>query len=639
MIRFRLALLVLLVASTARAGEPDIAKLFPAETLAFAELRDPAAIGPELAAVVKGSALEDSLKFVHERRDKTKNIRDLMATDPFGVLGLLTAPETIGEFRKIRGAAVALTNFNDRNEPDVAFTLLTGDSQALGLVIRAMLTVNPNVRKIGDASGVPVFQLRPSYVQHGPNGQPLPANEKPVEEAVGQPTFAYTPGLFVIGSSRAVVADVIGRYQDSTKKSLADEPAFQAAAGAHRKPGIFWFATPKLLCTKLDAARKNAGNTIDDDLYALLKMVGNAKEIAAASGTLAFRDRGLSLTADLSLEPGSTGPLLALLEGEAGDASSLKFLPTHTALGLSFALPTANRSAAALGFLDAIAKAQGVIGRKPGEAVAEITEKFKVAIADDLLAKTRVATVVLPSRQEVPKGALPLPTLVLHAESAAVATQWADGIRAIVADLSGSAVLPQPSTEFVDGVKVFSLPATNLPWKSPVHFASAGSVFAVGQDRKVVAACVKGTREAPVAPPGRELKGSAAIGVVSLGGLMQMASATTPDANTDGPKLVDDQPPTPADRRTSSGQPIDPELLKQEARSFEEMMNAIGALPPAVGSIRRVQNVVRIEWFAPEIQGPTTTKVIDRFLTWLDRRGAASGRDPGEDRQGFPLPQ
>src|SRR5262249_13553153 len=158
-----------------------------------------------------------------------------------------------------------------------------------------------------------------------------------------------------------------------------------------------------------------------------------------------------------------------------------------SALALSLPLPEKNRSAAVLAFLDAIAKANGALGRLPSQAAAEMAAKFKVLLADELLAHTRTVTIVLPTRQELPKGAMAIPTLILHAESAAVASQWGDGIRAIAADLAGLDALPQPSTEFVDGVKVFSLPAAGLPWKAPLHFASAGSVFVVGLDRKVVA--------------------------------------------------------------------------------------------------------------------------------------------------------
>lgn len=642
----RLAIgLVLLLAAPIRAADvADVARLFPPGTLAYVELYDPAAVAPELAAVVKGSKLEDSLRYIHERRDKTKQMRDLMVPDEFAFLGLLTAPEIAGELGKVRGAAVALTGFNERNEPDIAFAVLTGESHALGLAARAYLTISPRVRKIGVVSGVPVFQIRQAFVQYGQNGQPLPANEKPVEEGFAQATFAYTPGLFVVGSSRAVVGNVIAQFQDSAKKSLADEPVFQAAAAKNRKAGLYWYATPRELCNRIDAANKVNGELIDQDAYAYLKMIADIKAVRSASGTLRFRDKGLAVTADLALEPDAKSPLLAMLDGQASDANSLKFLPGDATLGLSIALPNKDRAAATLGFLDAIAKANGALGRMPGQAASEIGAKFKIAIADELLAKTRTVTIVLPTRQELPQGSLTLPTLVFHTETAAAAGGWADGVRAIAGDLSGASSLPQPSTETVDGVKVYSLPATGLPTKAPVHYASEGTVFVVGLDRKVVAASVKGRASPPSIPPGVDVKSAAAVGLFSPGGLVRMSlSSTKAEAAVEGPKIVDGPEVAPRrigkpQRMASNGQPVDPELIKQEAAAFEEMMTALAAMPPAFGTIRRTPAEVRIEWFFPELQAPPMAKAIDSVVGWLERTVAASGRDMN-DRQPILLPQ
>ena len=631
---------LLLITSFAKAEVPDIARLFPPGTLAYAELHDPASLGPELAAIVKGSGLEDSLRLVHERRDKTKNMRDLLAPDDLAILSLFASPEIVGEFRKLRGAAVAVTGFNERQQPDIVAVLLTGESQGLGLAMRAYLTVDPAVRKIGVASGVPIFQIHEAEVQNGPNGQPLPANEKPVTEGFHQPTFAYTPGVIVVGSNRADVADVIARFQDSTKKSLADEPLFQASAAKNRKPGLFWFTLPGDYCEKIDAINKQTGDLIDDDRYAMLKLVANVKAIRTASGGLRFRDKGLSLTADMAFEAGATSPLLAMLEGEGNDATALKHLPADAASAILLTLPAEKRAEAVLGFLDAIARANGALGRRPSQAAAEIAAKFKIDLAKDLLAKTRSITLVLPSRQELPKGAQPWPTFVIHGEASAA---WADGVRAVVADLAGLAELPQSSTEIVDGVKVFSLPAVNLPWKAPVHFAWTESLFAVGLDRKVIAACIKGQSAAPNLPPGLETK-AAAMGCFFPGRLLQLALQTSKiDSAQEGPRIVGEELPVRGGIRNfrhqvPSNQPLQPELLKQEAKAFEEMLHAIVAMPPAFGTVRRSPKSLHLEWFAPEIQAPVMARSLDCLITWLDRMLAASGRDVN-DRQSLILPQ
>src|SRR5207249_11551646 len=71
----RVALLVVLAAGVpARAADP--AELFPPDTLLYAEVHKPAEVGPQVAAAVKGSVLDDGIPLVHDRKDKAKNLRD-----------------------------------------------------------------------------------------------------------------------------------------------------------------------------------------------------------------------------------------------------------------------------------------------------------------------------------------------------------------------------------------------------------------------------------------------------------------------------------------------------------------------------------------------------------------------------------
>ena len=273
----------------------------------------------------------------------------------------------IGECGKLRGAAVGLTRFNEGHGPEVALAVLTGESQAFGLAVRAFITVNPAVRRVGLASGVPVFQVRRFALTYGPIGQPKPANDKPVGEGTGELTFAYTPGLVVVGSSRAAVADVVARYKGEGKAALADAASFREAATPMRRTGLFFYASPRELCEQLDAAGKGAGEQVDADGYAFLKMLAKPKSLRYAAGCVRFRDKGLSLAADFALEPGAASLLLTLFG--ADPAAGVTFRPP--AEGFTFciaaALPAADRSAAVLGFLDDLAKAAGALGRAPAK--------------------------------------------------------------------------------------------------------------------------------------------------------------------------------------------------------------------------------------------------------------------------------
>ncbi len=637
--RFRLALLsvVLAPAFVAAADVTDPARLFPAGTLAYAEVHKPADFGPDLLAFVKGSLLEDSLKYVHDRRDATKDARDLTNKDEFGLIGLLAAPEMSGEFRKLGGAAVAVTGFNDRHDPEGAFAVLTGESTAVGLAVRGWLTVNPHVRRVGTASGVPVFQVRYPNINTGPNGQPLPVDAA-VTEGPSEPTFAYTPGLFVVGTGRPAVAAVVARFKGEGKDALADAPAFQAAAAKDRHPGLFWYAAPKDLCAKLDAARKAGGETVDADAYALFKLAADPRTVRAASGSVRFRDKGLSAAAAFALEPAAKSPLLDLLSSPGATSDGLRHVPAGATGAVSVTLRKPRRAEALLGLLDAVAKAQGILGRRPSEAAAEARDKFKVEGADALLARTAAVTLVAPGRQDLPAGAVALPLLVLHAEDAATAAAWAEVARAVAADLSGAAALPDPTTETVGGQKVFSLPPAGLPWKAPLHYAVNGPVFVAGLDRTLVAAAATG-RAVTGGPV--DLADAVAVGTFSLGGWVRGLATEPKEAKVGELKPATKpvaQPFRGRGRRFPQNPAAEPdgEQVKLEAKALADWFDSLDGLPAAHGVVRRTPAELRVEWVQPGAHGPAASKAIDKLLGWLDRVNARPGNpNGGTEREGL----
>src|SRR5262245_25613056 len=160
-IRVMVFVLLWAIAPLARATEPpkDIAELFPPGTLAYAELHNPAELAPQLAAVFKGTALEDSIPFIHGRKDAAKTMMELTGKQQLAFLGLLTSPEMLGEFKKLRIAG-AVTGVAENGDPDAVLVILTHDSPAAGLAARAYITMAPQLRKVGEVSKVPVFQFR-----------------------------------------------------------------------------------------------------------------------------------------------------------------------------------------------------------------------------------------------------------------------------------------------------------------------------------------------------------------------------------------------------------------------------------------------------------------------------------------------
>ena len=619
MIRAACCALLLLAAPASAAPPTDAADLFPPGTLAYAELNNPAELGPQLAAMFKGTPLEDSIPFIHAKKDAAKTLLELQAKQQLAELALLVSPEVLAEFRKLGGVAVGLTGFNDRGEPEVALAVLTGDSAAAGLAARAFVTTSASLRKVADVSKVPVFQYRQPNIQYDPNGTPKLV-DKPPTEGPHEPTFAYTPGLFVAGSSKAAIAPVVKRFLGDEKESLRTAAGFKAAAAAHRKPGIFFYADAPALLAKLDEAARARGEPFDSDVLAWLRITANQKAVKSLAGGVRFRDGGLALTAVGTFDPAAASPLLAFLAGPPVKVATLHHARKPAAFAATVNLPEKNRAAAVLDLLDAMAKADGELGRLPGEAVKEMEAKYKVLLRDGMLAKVRAVTVIVPAVQVLPKGAKPLPMLVLHFDDAAAATAWEEFMPKLIGDLAGEKPT-QPSSETVNGVKVLSLPGTGLPWKAPVHYVRKGEVLAIGLDRKFVAAAltpdaatsVVGDKPLPL--PAGDL---ALLGTLNLGELI---------AAVDAPVAAAAGSPSRPNLRSVNGEVISTdELLKDAASARTAFLAAFGALPPAVVSVQRSETELRLDIFQAKVQGGGLTPVINAGVNWFDKQ--MNLRDP-----------
>jgi hypothetical protein len=616
MFRWACCGLMLFLAAPASAAPPaDVADLFPPGTLAYAELHGPAQVGPQLGALFKGTPLEDSVPFIHGKKDQARTLQEFHAKRQLAELALLASPEVLAEFRKLGGVAVGLVGFTDRGEPEAAFAVLTGDSAAAGLAARMFVTTSPTLRRVGEVSKVPVFQHRQPAIQYDPNGQPKLNNDKPPAEGPYERTYAYTPGLFVAGTSKAAVAPVIRRFLGEEKDSLAAKENFKAAAAEYRKPGLFFYAYAPALLAKVDAAGKARGEPFESDVLAWLRITANQKAVKSVAGLAHFRDGGVALTVGARLDPALKSPLADLLSGAPVKPDALAHARKPASFAATFNLPEKNRAAAVIGFLDATAKAGGELARLPGDVLRELEEKRKVRVGE-LFAKVRGATVVAPARQELPKGARPMPMLVLRLEDAAAGTSWEEFLPKLVAEVAGEKQPAQPSSETVGGVKVYSLPATGLPWKSAVHFARKDAVLVVGQDRKLVAGALAPDAAASVLgdkPPPLPKGDLVLVGALNLGELI--ASVEVAPGTGTGP--VDFFDPFP---RIQKGRLLPPEEMAKEAeKARAALVAAFGQLPPAVVSVRRAGDELKLEVFQPKVQNGGLTPVVNAATNWFDK--------------------
>ncbi|MDB5312272.1 MAG: hypothetical protein JWO38_6474 [Gemmataceae bacterium] len=626
--------LAVVCAPAGRAADvTDPADLFPPGTLAYAELHDPAALGPELAAVVKGTALADSIAFIHSRRDAAKDARDLVGKDQLAFLGLLASPEMAAEVRKFRGVAVGLTGFNEQGDAEVAGAVLTGDSQAAGLAARALLTMT-TVRKVGTLGDVPVYQFRqPAYTFDPNTGQQRLANDKPPTEGTHELTLAYIPGLFVAGTSKAAVGEVVTRFQGKKKGSLAGTPAFKEAAASHRRPGLFFFANAPEFCARYDEARRNEGGTIEPDALGWFRLVANGKAVRYLAGCAWFRDGGVSVTVAGVFDPAHKSPLFDFLAGAGVKVELLHHAPAPATFAVAVTLPEKDRAATVIGLLDAMAKADGELGQLPGEAIKEWEAKYKLSVAAGLIGKTRAVTVLLPAKQEIPKGGRHLPMLVLHTNGPDAAAGWEDFLPKLVAEL-GHSDPPQPSSETVNGVKVLSLPGGALPWKAAVHYARKDGVFVVGLDRKLVAAAAAGDEAASVVPANGGVAAPAdpvaVFGTLGFGGVFRLL---TEDTRPDGP-VVPITPVTPGTKvRPSEEAPDQANDQKQdESKAWATLLKSLDGLAPAQVAVRRSGSELRVEVWQPKVQGGGLAPVVNAGVGWYDK--LLNRNQPGNPRFG-----
>lgn len=609
------AVAALALAFPASAAEPVAAELFPAGTLAFAEIANPAELSVQIGELVKGSSLEDSIALLHKRKDAATNLNDLQSKRQLAILGLFASPEMMAECKKFRGAAIGLMGFTDAGDPEGALVVLTGESSAAGLAARAFLTMSPSLRRVGEVSKVPVFQYKPPEISYDATGQPMINNGgKPaVENAYGL-TYAYTPGLFVVGTSKKAVEVSIKRFLGEEKDSLSSTPLFKKAATANRQTGIFYFVNFPVFAKKYEAANRQKGGMNEPDFYAWSTMLANPKAIHSVSGCVSLKSGGLAATLEVALDPAQKSPLREFLSGPPVTGDLLHSARGQATAVLTVSLPEKNRAAAAIALCDSFAKANGVLGKLPGDYANGLAEKYPDANLNHLLEKTRAVTVVSPAKQNVPKGTMSLPLLVLHADDAQTALAWEAFLPKLMAGVAGAAMPMQASTESIAGTTVYSLPGQALPWNGPIHYAHHGKLVAIGLDRKLVAS-VLGSEAAGTTPPRTTAEPAVLLGSVSLADVLQ---ALLERPHREGPVVPLEMAEVPRFPNFNNFQV--PESVSEDVgKARQEFFKKFGAIPAATISVRRTTDSLKLELFQPRVLAGGLKSVIDSGTLWLDK--------------------
>ncbi len=483
------------------ADSKDLAALFPAGTLAYAEVGQPGAAADSIAAFTKGTLLADSLGFSHDRRDKLRPPAPLYGLKKAGESSLFTSPEMLAEFKRFRGIAAALTGFDPKTgRPSLAIAIVLGESNMAGLLARQYLLTAENIRRVGKVDGVAVYQnrgltgaLADEVGKVEPNSDPAPA------QGSGEFTYLYAPGLFVIGSSVEAVGDVYRRFAGTEKSAnFAASPQLKSQTEARKKPGVFFCADLTAIDSQLIAAKKlSKAEWLKSPVVSHLSFLLDPHQIEAFAGSLQLQPDGWAFSATAEVKVGGTCPLFGLLNGGEATLADADAFPA----AIRLALPAKEKRAKViLDAADAIARALGEAGGLPSELVAE-AEKKGFNLAGDWLPLVRSAAVF--NSEVAGQNAKPASAVwVLGFEDDVAAKAWLGIVPRISQLLSGAEKLPDPASETIQNVKVWGLVHDGTAY----HYAVAGTRLILGNDRDVVAA----TANAP-ATLGAKAKGAPAL--------------------------------------------------------------------------------------------------------------------------------
>jgi hypothetical protein len=599
-VRFPISWIVLTLAAANLRGAPlDVAELFPADTLGYIEVNQPAAVAGELADLLKGTALEDSIAAVTKLREKNKE--QPVDTSHLGVLGTLLGPEMLAEAKRFDGFAVAITGFSKAHEPEYSGILLAGSSHVPGLILRSYLT-SVEMRKVGTVEGVDLYQ---ETVFPGPPDGPGLIPAPPGGIVAAGVVLGYAEGRILFASSKEAITLLIRRWKGKERAaSLATMPALVEARRLRDRPGLFVYADLKNLITRIDSIGPAQG-AAGDVGWEVFKGIVNPKALGSLVAHLGFDKRGYALDVQFRLDHSQPSPLFDLLS--EAKITAVTSAGPETPFGMTFALPTEQRSERLLRLADAAVKATGTLGVTPREAIRELEEQTRVPITATVLDKLRSISLLLPHPRQWPKEGCVLPSIVLHTEDAAAA-RAAEGLVPPLLKLLGAESI-EPTTETIAGQKVRSVSGQGLPWGTALHFGVRGATFACGQDRALVATALAGADKPGPAPP--ELATDACAVAVCGWGIW-----------SGRPSPPDEVPPPERPRVPAPAIPVPPGEAPQgnphdaARQTFDELIRSIEKLPPLLMSARREGDLVRIELRQPDPRQPLR-RVIDKCVEWF----------------------
>jgi hypothetical protein len=515
-----LALLALpILVSSARAQNKGAVELLPAHTLACLELRQPTRLAREIAALVKGSALDDLPRRLAKMREQGQP--SYWTRSELTALSVFLCPEMLEEAGRARGGFVALTGFGKDNMPNVVGVLQSGTSNMPGIFMRAFST-SSMVHLVGEVEGVALF--REKLRMYGAPKPGLPGQQPQLQERDSGPVVGRLPGLILFGSSVDSFKDVIRRAKGkSVESSLTSLRAFKGSAALREKPGLFAYVDVAALLAKVgDRARQadEGGARVEKGLLAIL----GKDALRNLIFSLTLHNGALEGRMRCDLDAKGDSPLLGLLPDGPAPRELLHFAPDDALLALAGGLGgREKRWKTLVNLLDAFYELEGRAGdNRPSRVIAEMEKKLNFHIDKDVLAQVTGAGFIVAKDWRIKPGQGAL--LLLRARDAdAAAKLETEGLPRLFS--LGDNDVTQPAESEVGGRKIKTLGEDNGAKRFPfaVHYGRQGAVVVLGiHAERVAEALERGSKkkgllgEAKVAEAVKDIDDKAvAVGVVS----------------------------------------------------------------------------------------------------------------------------
>jgi hypothetical protein len=615
---------VLSAAPAARAQVKDTADLLPAQTLACIEFRHPDKLSREAAALLKGSALEDLTKTMARLRARApKNSDDYgywWQYRDIGEFGMFLSPEILGEFGRAQGGVLAMTGVSKDKGPQWVGLILSGESNAPTLYMRAYISLSNQVQNAGEVEDVTIFRER-RYIYEprkpsGPGAPDEPFREPERREEAGV-AMAMMPGLIIFGSSPDQVKDVIRRAKGkSNDPALSSLRAFRDAAKLRERPGLFAYADVEALAAQVENTVPNMV-AYEKANWEAFKTIVNPRAFRAAVASLSVENGNVELVAQVKTVSGQSSLLLDLLSEKKAELQLYQFVPRDAVATMSIDLGGGEKKWPKLvALLDALAKSRGdADANLPGKKLKDVEADGGINFAKDVAPKLKGALVCCGSVKDEM-----LPILVIQAADAAAAKYLVETALPKLA-AAGAKEKLAPKKQDVDGFTVYSVTAPGLT-HGTFFYGSQGDTLVVGGDAQRVAAALKcGSKKEGLAGVKKfadalqEADGAIAAGVLSSGGLIESyfrqmeLQPYGPDYTR--PRFPDDPPQPRMGERKLNG---------RQLKSLKELATIVEPLPPAVFRVNRKDELLVLEARQAGIKN-ISAKLIDHWVETMFQRG------------------